>query len=108
MNGKWQEYHLFIKMPGNYRPISVLPAVSKVMERILYDQLYDYLTKFQLLNDCQFGFCNSHSTATALLDCTNSWYMNIDKKLFNLVVLIDLKKAFDTVDHQILLKKLVA
>ena len=99
MNGKWQEYHLFIKMakknlPGNYRPISVLPAVSKVMEIILYDQLYDYLTKFQLLNDCQFGFRKSHSTATALLDCTNSWYMNIDKKLFNLVVLIDLKKAF--------------
>ena len=72
-------------LPGNYRPISVLPAV---MERILYDQLYDYLTKFQLLNDCQFGFRKSHSTATALLDCTNSWYMNIDKKLFNLVVLI--------------------
>ena len=96
-------------MPSNYRPISVLPAVSKVyMERILYDQLYDYLTKFQLLNDCQFGFCKSHSTATALLDCTNSWYMNIDKKLFNLVALIDLKKAFDTVDHQILLKKLMA
>jgi hypothetical protein len=80
-------------LPGNYRPISVLPAVSKVMERILYDQLYDYLTKFQLLNDCQFGFRKSHSTATALLDCTNSWYMNIDNKLFNLVVLIDLKKG---------------
>ena len=95
-----------INLPGNYRPISVLLAVSKVMERILYDQLYDYLTKFQLLNDCQFGFRKSHSTATALLDCTNSWYMNIDKKLFNLVVLIDLKKAFDTVDDQILLKKL--
>jgi hypothetical protein len=50
-------------LPGNYRPISVLPAVSKVMEIILYDQLYDYLTKFQLLNDCQFGFRKSHLTA---------------------------------------------
>ena len=48
----------------------------------------------------------THVTATALLDCTNSWYMNIDKKLFNLVVLTDLKNAFDTVNHQILLKKL--
>jgi retron-type reverse transcriptase len=76
------------------------------MKIILFDQLYDYLTKFQLLNDCQFGFRKSHSTATALLDCTNSWYINIDKKLFNLVVLIDLRKAFDTVDHQILLKKI--
>ena len=90
----------------NYRPISVLPVISKIMERILYDQLYNYLTKFRILSDCQFGFRKSHSTTTALLDCTNEWYVNLDKKLFNLVVLIDLKKAFDTVDHQILLKKL--
>ena len=93
-------------LPGNYRPISVLPVISKIMERILYDQLYNYLTKFELLSDSQFGFRKFHSTATALLDCTNDWYMNLDRKMFNLVVLIDLKKAFDTVDHQILLKKL--
>ena len=76
------------------------------MERILYDQLYSYLTKFGILSDCQFGFRKFHSTTTALLDCTNDWYVNLDRKLFNLVVLIDLKKAFDTVDHQILLRKL--
>ena len=93
-------------IPGNYRPISVLPAISKIMERIMYDQLYNYLTKFELLSDSQFGFRKSHSTATALLDCTNDWYMNLDRKMFNLVVLIDLKKAFDTVDHQILLRKI--
>ena len=87
-------------IPGNYRPISVLPAISKIMERIMYDQLYNYLTKFELLGDSQFGFRKSHSTATALLDCTNDWYMNLDRKMFNLVVLID------TVDHQILLRKL--
>ena len=93
-------------IPGNYRPISVLPAISKIMEQILYDQLYDYLTKFELLSDSQFGFRNFHSTATALLDCTNDCYVNLDTKMFNLVVLIYLKKAFDTVDHQILLRKL--
>ena len=93
-------------IPGNYRPISVLPAISKVMERILYDQLYSYLTTFELLSDSQFGFRKSHSTASALLDCTNEWYVNLDRKMFNLVVLIDLKKTFDTVDHQILLRKL--
>ena len=93
-------------LPENYRPISVLPVISKIMERILYDQLYNYLTKFKILSDCQFGFRKSHSITTALLDCTNEWYVNLDKKLFNLVVLIDLKKAFDTVDHQVLLRKL--
>jgi hypothetical protein len=47
-------------LPGNYRPISVLPVISKIMERILYDQLYNYLNKFELLSDCQFGFRKFH------------------------------------------------
>ena len=76
------------------------------MERLLHDQLYDYLTKFDLFSDAHFGFRKFHSTAGALLNCTNEWYINPDRKMFNLVVLIDLKKAFDTVDHQILLSKL--
>ena len=86
-------------IPGNYRPVLVLPAISKVMERILYDQLYSYLTKSEVLSNSQFGFRKFHSTTTALLDYTNNWYVNLDRKMFNLVVLIDLKKAFDTVDH---------
>jgi retron-type reverse transcriptase len=90
---------------GNYRPISVLPAISKIMEKILYNQLYSYRLSAKF-SDSQFGFRKFHSTATALLDCTNDWYVNLDRKMFNLVVLIDLKKAFDTVNHQILLRKL--
>ena len=60
-------------MPGNYRPISILPAISKIIERILYNQLYNYLTEYGLLSSAQFRFRKSYSTATALLDCTNEW-----------------------------------
>jgi hypothetical protein len=57
----------------------------------MYDQLYEYLNENSLLSDHQFGFRKFHSTALALLDCTNSWYMNMDRKMFNLVVFLDLK-----------------
>ena len=88
---------VYQNMAGNYRQISVLLTISKIMERILYDQLYDYFTKFGHLGYCQFGFRKFISTTTALLDCTNEWYMNLDRKKFNLVVLIDLKKALLTI-----------
>ena len=76
------------------------------MERILYEQIYQYLSDNSLLTECQYGFRKMHSTVSALLGSTNSWYVNMDRKMFNLVVLLDLKKPFDTIDHSILLSKI--
>ena len=80
--------------------------MAKVFERVVYGQLYHYLTENHILSRYQSGFRSLHSMVTALLEATDSWAMNIVSALVNAVVFLDLKKAFNTVDHNILLKKL--
>ena len=90
----------------NYRPISVISAIAKVFERIIYNRISSYLSEHNILSKHQSGFRSFHSTVTALLEATNNWAFNVDYGNINAVVFLDLKKASDTVEHSILLSKL--
>ena len=90
----------------NYRPISVVPTIARIFEKLLYNQLYDYLTVNKILGDEQYGFRSLHSTAMALGKMSNQWSVNMDNGNLSAVVFLDIRTAFDTVDHTILLQKL--
>ena len=91
---------------SNYRPISVLPVFSKILEKILYARLLKFVENHSILCNNQFGFREKHSTYMALLNIVDHITEQLDSKSFVLGIFIDLSKAFDTIDHQILINKL--
>ena len=93
---------------SNFRPISVLPVLSKITERHTHDALYGYLTDNNLIYPRQSGFRKRHSTETALIQIIDELLFNLDKNKISGLVLVDYSKAFDMVDHIILLDKLIA
>ncbi len=90
----------------NYRPVSNLSFLSKLIEKIVATQFVDHLRKNKLLDPLQSAYKRGHSTETALLKVQNDILMDIDKKNVSILVLLDLSAAFDTIDHEILLQRL--
>ncbi len=90
----------------NYRPISILPCLSKILERLMYNRLTKFLIDNDILYKFQFGFRKDHSTNLALLEITDTIYKNLDDGNFIFSLYVDLSKAFDTVNFEILFHKL--
>ena len=90
----------------NYRPISLLYSISKFFERVVFNQLYDYLTSNGLLYESQYEFRKYHSTELAALEFTDRIRQEMDAKKIPFSVFLDLSEAFNTLDHTILLTKL--
>lgn len=93
-------------LPSNYRPISLLSVLDKLLEKIVYRRLIEFLDMHKVIINNQFGFRKNHTTTMALLHAIETCYREIDKNNYVLGIFFDLQKAFDTVDHNILLDKL--
>ena len=91
--------------PSDYRPISLLPIYSKILEKLLYKRLYEFLDKVDAFYSLQFGFREKHSTNHALISMTETIHSSLDNGKYGCGAFIDLRKAFDTVNHSMLLKK---
>ena len=94
------------KQVSNYRPISILPTLSKLFEKIVHKRLYKFLTKFNILHKSQFGFRSGHSTIDALSLILHKIHTSLEAGKVAMNIYLDLSKAFDTVNHNLLLSKL--
>ena len=89
-----------------YRPISLLAVFSKIIEKVMYERLYNFLDKYKILYSLQFGFRANHSINHALVSLTEAIKNSLDNRKFGCGIFLDLQKAFDTVNYDILLMKL--
>jgi hypothetical protein len=92
--------------PTNYRPISLLSIINKIIEKLLYKRLYEYFENFKIIYQYQFGFRHAYSTTMALIEITDQLREQIESKDITIGIYIDLTKAFDLVNHKMLISKL--
>ena len=88
------------RVTSNYRPVSMLPVVVKVLKRLIHQQLFDYLQENKILDPAQFGFRPEHSTQNALVNLVEDWRDTLDKDMLVGSVFIDLNKVFEMVNHR--------
>ena len=91
---------------SNYRQISLLPIFSKIFETLMYERIYSFLKELKLIYPLQFGFREHHCIDHVLINITESIRSTLDGRRYSCGIVIDLQKAFDTVNHEILLTKL--
>ena len=91
---------------SNYRPISLLIHINKIFEKLIHKRMYSFLQKNKILNNNQYGFRKNSSTAFAIYDLIENKLKSLDENLYTCALYVDLSKAFDTVDHRILIKKM--
>ena len=91
---------------SNYRSVSLLPCFSKILERLVFNRCVDFIENHQILNEKQFGFRSKHSTYMAITQLVDTINCAVDKNKSTIGIFFDLSKAFDTIDHNILLHKL--
>ena len=94
-----------VTYPQNYRPVALLPILSKILEKAVYIQLVSYLEENNLLHPSHHGFRSKHNTSTALLHMYDLWIEAIEKEELSAVIMLDMSAAFDVVDHDILIEK---
>ena len=92
--------------PNNYRPISLLLTLSKLLEKVMYTRVYNFFTETDQIYNSQYGFRNSHSCQHTVSELTSAVLKGFQQNEFTLGVFLDLSKASNTLDHQILLYKL--